>query len=102
LLQRVFSNILINALQSMESEKTRKLRISAAPNYNNRVVVKIADSGTGIPADIRDQVFVPFFSTKDQGSGIGLSLSRQIMHLHKGEINLDSEEGKGTVVSLLF
>jgi two-component system nitrogen regulation sensor histidine kinase NtrY len=102
LLQRVFSNILINALQSMEAEKTRKLRISAAPNYNNRVVVKIADSGTGIPADIRDQVFVPFFSTKDQGSGIGLSLSRQIMHLHKGEINLDSEEGKGTVVSLLF
>ena len=102
LLQRVFSNILINALQSMESAEDRKLRISAATNYTNRVVVRITDTGAGIPADLRDQMFVPFFSTKENGSGIGLSLSRQIMHLHKGEISVESEEGKGTVVSLLF
>lgn len=102
LLQRVFSNILINALQSMENSKTKKIHISASINYNNRVVVDITDSGTGIPEDIRDQVFVPFFSTKEEGSGIGLTLSRQIMHLHNGEINIVSEEHNGTTVSLLF
>jgi signal transduction histidine kinase len=102
LLQRVFSNLMINALQSMENTKTKELRISAAPNYSSRVVVKITDTGTGIPAGIMDQVFVPFFSTREKGSGIGLSLCRQIMHLHKGEINIESEEHKGTVVSLLF
>ena len=86
----------------MKNHVDKTIHVSASTTYNNRTVVKITDSGEGIPEDISDQVFVPFFSTKDEGSGIGLSLSRQIMFIHKGEINIESEVGKGTTVSMLF
>ncbi len=102
LLQRVFSNLLINAVQSMENSVHKKILISVSTNYHNRTIIKITDSGEGIPEDHLDQVFVPFFSTKENGSGIGLSLSRQIMQLHKGEISINSQVGKGTEVSLVF
>ncbi|MEN8230729.1 MAG: ATP-binding protein [Bacteroidota bacterium] len=102
LLQRVFSNILINAIQSMENCISKRLDISATANYQNRTFVKITDTGEGIPPDQIDQVFVPFFSTKENGSGIGLSLCRQIMRVHNGEISIKSLEGKGTEVCLIF
>lgn len=102
LLQRVFSNILINAIQAMENCSQKKITISAATNYQNRIIVKIADDGEGIPEEELDQVFVPFFSTKEDGSGIGLSLSRQIMQLHNGDIGIHSRVGEGTEVSLIF
>jgi two-component system nitrogen regulation sensor histidine kinase NtrY len=102
LLQRVFSNILINAIQSMEKCNRKRIEISTNTSYHNRTIVRIADSGEGIPADQLDQVFVPFYTTKENGSGIGLSLSRQIMQLHKGEISIISNPGKGTEVSLIF
>ncbi len=102
LLQRVFSNILINAVQSMEDRNNRKIEISASTNYHSRTIVKIEDTGEGIPEDQLDQVFVPFFSTKESGSGIGLSLSRQIMQLHKGEISINSRLGEGTEITLVF
>jgi nitrogen fixation/metabolism regulation signal transduction histidine kinase len=102
LLQRVFSNILINALESMEESNQKELHISASHNYSNRTVIQIRDTGTGIMDSIKDQVFIPFFTTKEEGSGVGLSLSRQIMQLHKGEINLLSRAGEGTTVTLLF
>lgn len=102
LLQRVFSNILINAVQAMENRSPKRIELYAATNYHNRTIVKITDSGEGIPAEQLDEIFVPFFSTKENGSGIGLSLSRQIMQLHKGEISINSEAGKGTEVSLVF
>jgi|AP12_2_1047962.scaffolds.fasta_scaffold00549_5 two-component system, NtrC family, nitrogen regulation sensor histidine kinase NtrY len=102
LLQRLFSNLLINAIQSMEKCSKKRIDISTSITYHNRTIVKIADSGEGIPEDQLDQVFVPFFSTKENGSGIGLSLSRQIMQLHKGEISISSRIGEGTEVSLIF
>ena len=58
--------------------------------------VEISDNGTGIPPGILDKIFVPFFSTKAEGSGIGLSLSRQIIRNHGGQISVVSEEGKGS------
>ncbi len=102
LLQRLFSNILINAIQSMEKCNKKRIDIKTNTTYHNRTIVKITDSGEGIPTDQLDQVFVPFFSTKENGSGIGLSLSRQIMQLHKGDINIRSKIGEGTEVSLIF
>ncbi len=102
LLQRVFSNILINALQSMNKTKKKQICIAAFQNYYNRPIIRITDTGCGIPEDIKDQVFVPFFSTKEEGCGIGLSLSRQIMQLHKGDISIDSIEDKGTTITLHF
>ncbi len=66
-----------------------------------RVLLRIRDNGPGIPEETMDQVFVPFFTTKKDGSGIGLSLSRQIMTAHLGEIVVESDSA-GTAVSLLF
>jgi len=102
LLQRVLSNILINAVQSMEEKETKQLLISSSLNYHNRIIIEISDSGTGIPDDIKDQIFVPFFSTRENGSGIGLSLCRQIIHLHNGDISIRSSEQAGTTVTLRF
>jgi len=58
------------------------------------------DNGQGIPPDIVDQIFVPFYTTKQNGSGIGLSLSQQIIRMHGGSIYLQSKEGEGTIVSM--
>ena len=102
LLQRVFSNVLINALQSMERSEKKEIKVSALLDHYNRIVVRITDTGCGIPEDIREQVFVPFFSTREGGSGIGLSLCRRIMQLHHGGIAIDPAPGGGTTVSLQF
>jgi signal transduction histidine kinase len=66
-----------------------------------RVILRVRDNGPGIPEETMDQIFVPFFTTKRDGSGIGLSLSRQIMTAHGGEIVVESDT-TGTIVSLLF
>jgi len=69
---------------------------------HNRLTVTVADNGVGIPPELHDKVFIPFFSTRKDGSGIGLSLSRQLMRLHGGTITLSSTPGEGTVVTLRF
>ena len=66
----------------------------------NRVIIEITDNGKGIPEEIRDQVFTPFFTTRKEGSGIGLSLARQVMQLHNGTIHIGSAE-KGTTTFVL-
>ena len=66
-----------------------------------RVILRVSDNGPGIAEETMEQIFVPFFTTKWDGSGIGLSLSRQIMTAHRGEIVVESDS-TGTVVSLLF
>ena len=65
-------------------------------------MVRVADNGPGIPEEVLDKIFVPFFSTKKNGSGIGLSLCKQIMMLHHGNIKVQSIEGKGTAFTLQF
>jgi len=62
----------------------------------------VEDNGPGIPDDVQEKIFVPFFTTKEDGSGIGLSLSRQIMRLHGGSLSVRSEEGDGAVFTLRF
>jgi two-component system nitrogen regulation sensor histidine kinase NtrY len=62
----------------------------------------VADNGTGIPEELMDKIFIPFFSTKKSGSGIGLSLCKQIVMLHKGTIQVQSSQGHGTVFSMQF
>jgi signal transduction histidine kinase len=69
---------------------------------NNKISIRIADNGGGIPHELVDKIFIPFFSTKKAGSGIGLSLSKQVMMLHKGSIHVQSTEGEGTVFILRF
>ncbi len=102
LIEQVIINLLINAVQAFQQQKEPKIILSSRYNKNERVIIEIADNGSGIPTDLLDKIFMPFFTSKDSGSGVGLSLSRQIMHLHKGKIYVKSIPGKGSVFTLVF
>lgn len=101
LIEQVLINLILNARDACESIPDSKVLISAQ-KLRDSVLIKVIDNGKGIPDEILDTIFVPFFSTKKTGSGIGLSISKQIMMLHNGRIHVMSEEGKGTIVSLIF
>jgi nitrogen fixation/metabolism regulation signal transduction histidine kinase len=101
-LEMILLNLWKNALESFpERQKDKRVKFRSLTR-NDRVWIQVEDNGTGISPELIDQVFVPFFSTKEQGSGIGLSLSRQIMNNHEGSIHMESAPGEGTVVSLVF
>jgi len=99
LLDQVLVNIVRNAIDAVAGRDGAAIRMTAGLDLG-RTVIRIADNGPGIPEDARDQVFVPFFTTKRDGSGIGLSLCRQVMNAHGGEIAIDSNGG--TTVTLVF
>lgn len=101
LIEQVLINLIINARDACEGIDQAKIIVSAE-RFREGVQIKVADNGKGIPAEILDTIFVPFYSTKKTGSGIGLSLSKQIMMLHNGRLQVQSEEGKGTVMSMIF
>lgn len=101
LIEQVLINLILNARDACEGNTDSKISISAQ-KLRDTILIKIVDNGKGIPPEILDTIFVPFFSTKKTGSGIGLSISKQIMMLHNGRIQVISEEGKGTAVSLIF
>jgi signal transduction histidine kinase len=67
-----------------------------------KIILEVTDSGKGIEEEALEKIFIPFFTTKQKGSGIGLSLSKQIMRRHKGNIQVRSELGQGTTVKLIF
>ena len=102
LLEMVFINLINNAFQALENSKEGKVRVSAYRNVENRVEILTKDNGAGIPASIIDDIFIPFYTTKNKGSGIGLSLSRQIMRLHRGTITASSVSGEATVFRMVF
>ena len=66
------------------------------------VRIDVSDTGAGIPPEMIDRIFEPFYSTKGEGTGLGLSMVKQIMDNHSGQVRVKSEEGKGTTASLLF
>jgi signal transduction histidine kinase len=102
LIQQVLINLLTNALEAMKTQPTPQLRLAGYVQAPHRVVLEVADNGTGIPAALLEEIFVPFFTTKPTGSGIGLSLSRQIMQLHRGSVQVQSVAGLGSQFYLLF
>ena len=102
LLEQVLINLVVNAIEAVKEKPHPRIVLSAYLNNNRKPVIKVADNGNGMPAEILDKIFVPFFSTKKSGSGIGLSLCKQIMMLHKGNIQVQSIEGEGTAFFLHF
>jgi two-component system nitrogen regulation sensor histidine kinase NtrY len=102
LLEQVMINLMVNAIDAVKDREHPRISLSAEMQTNNRIVVKVSDNGSGIPTELLDKIFIPFFSTRKTGSGIGLSLCKQIMLLHKGNIQVQSAEGKGSAFLLQF
>ena len=102
LLEQVMINLLINARHALESTVDPAIKLMTTENRDGYFAIEITDNGTGIDPDKMDKIFVPFFSTKESGSGIGLSLCQQIMNLHGGFVEVDSEKGEGSTFRLLF
>ena len=102
LVEQVLINLVVNAIEAVKEKSEPRIILSAYVAPNRKTVVKVADNGTGMPEELMDKIFIPFFSTKKSGSGIGLSLCKQIMMLHRGNIQVQSVEGEGTAFMLQF
>ena len=102
LLEQVLINLVNNAMDALDVSRQVEIRLEAFINERNQRIIQITDNGSGIEEEVLEQIFIPFFTTKASGSGIGLSLSRQIMRLHKGNISVQSEKGRGTTFTLSF
>jgi two-component system nitrogen regulation sensor histidine kinase NtrY len=105
LIEHVLINLINNASDAILAKKADGkgiIEIGAKPGRDHQAEIYISDNGNGIPDDLIENIFMPFFTTKENGSGIGLSLSRQIMKLHGGTISVFSRPGKGTVFQLHF
>jgi nitrogen fixation/metabolism regulation signal transduction histidine kinase len=102
LIEQVLINLVVNAIEAVKDKKNPKILLTAYLTNNRKTIIKVADNGNGMPAELLDKIFIPFFSTKKSGSGIGLSLCKQIMMLHKGNMQVHSVEGEGTAFLLQF
>jgi two-component system, NtrC family, nitrogen regulation sensor histidine kinase NtrY len=102
MVEQVIINLLKNAIQSFEDQENKQITLKAFLTEKSRPVISIRDNGTGIDPDALDKIFIPFFTTKKSGSGIGLSLSRQIMRQHQGTLTVKSTVGKGTEFVMRF
>ncbi|WP_397447420.1 sensor histidine kinase [Polaribacter sp. R77954] len=102
LIEQVLINLILNAKDACQNQEKPIIKVTASQNQNRNTIIKVFDNGTGIPKEIMENIFVPFFTSKSTGSGIGLSLCKQIMMLHKGKILVNSKESEGTVFSLIF
>lgn len=102
LIEQVLINLILNAAEAVKEAASPRIQLSGYISTANKVVIKVADNGIGMSPDLMEKIFIPFFSTRKTGSGIGLSLCKQIMMLHKGSIKVQSVAGEGTAFSLFF
>jgi two-component system nitrogen regulation sensor histidine kinase NtrY len=101
MIEQVLVNLVKNALAAIAKEVDGEIVLSAKLS-DQGVIMKVQDNGEGIEEDLLNQIFVPFFSTRKNGSGIGLSLSKNIMKMHEGDLKVQSQEGLGTSFLMLF
>lgn len=102
LVEQVLINLVVNSIEAVKDKAEPRIILSAFLSSNRKTIIKVSDNGNGMPEEVLDKIFIPFFSTKKSGSGIGLSLCKQIMMLHRGNIHVQSVEGEGTAFSLQF
>lgn len=102
LIEQVLINLVVNAVEAVKDSAEPRITLMGSLTMNNRPVIKVADNGMGMSPEVMDNIFIPFFSTKKNGSGIGLSLCKQILLLHKGNIQVQSIEGQGSAFLLHF
>lgn len=102
LIQMILINLIKNSREAMENAENREIRVIAGNDSQSIPFIQVIDYGEGIVPEALDRIFVPFFTTKKTGSGIGLAISRQIMNLHKGSLEVDSKLGEKTIFTLRF
>lgn len=102
MIEQVLVNLVKNAIQAFDEELEKSIKLEAHFSEKGRAVIHVKDNGSGIEQEVLERIFIPFFTTKKTGSGIGLSLSRQIMRQHQGSISVKSEINKGTEFTLKF
>ncbi len=102
LIEQVLINLLINAVHAVEKNADPKIILSAGMDDGSHILLRVTDNGYGIVDEAMSKIFIPFFTTKPEGSGIGLSLARQIMRLHRGAITVQSKPKIETVFTLKF
>ncbi|MDX5477884.1 MAG: histidine kinase [Cyclobacteriaceae bacterium] len=102
LIQMILINLVKNGKEAMEKSSDRRIILKAGLDVHSHPLIQVIDHGEGIVPEALERIFVPFYTTKKSGSGIGLAISRQIMNLHKGSLEVNSEPGKKTVFTLLF
>lgn len=101
MIEQVLINLVKNAMEALKGSSDPILTLSVEENGNESILA-VTDNGTGIPEDQLDHIFIPFYSTKDAGSGVGLSFSQHIMRMHKGRIHVRSLQDEGTEIQLVF
>lgn len=102
LIEQVLINMCKNSVEAVQGIRNPKIALTAGTDGLGNPVIKVIDNGKGISEEVAEKIFIPFFTTKPQGSGIGLSLSRQIMRLHKGTLSVTSKPGVETTFVLRF
>ena len=102
LMEQVLINLIKNAWEACQRIESPEVKVNIYKNAYQNPVIVVSDNGCGILPDVQDKIFVPFFTTKSGGSGIGLSICRQILILHGGNITFESEPGKGTRLIMSF
>lgn len=101
-LTQVLVNLMKNALQSLVNEPNGVVELKGEKDAIGKITLSVSDNGSGIPQELIDQIFVPFFTTREKGTGIGLSLSKHIMRMHGGNIQVNSTPNKKTIFTLSF
>jgi signal transduction histidine kinase len=102
MIEQVMINLIQNSIQALDGTRKAAIQIRGYYNKRGRPTIQVIDNGQGILSDVIDKIFIPFFTTKRSGSGIGLSLSRQILRLHGGTITAQSIPGKETIFTMTF
>lgn len=100
--EQVLINLLKNAKEACGKKPSPRIEVKMQPVFSWQCLITVSDNGDGILPEVQDKIFVPFFTTKPSGSGIGLSLCKQIMNRHGGNITVQSAVGKGSCFTLLF
>jgi two-component system nitrogen regulation sensor histidine kinase NtrY len=102
LFEQVLINLIVNGIEALKNNPAGHIVISGYIDASHRTVIKVEDNGPGMSPELLEKIFIPFFSTKKNGSGIGLSLCKQILMLHKANIHVQSKEGVGTAFVMQF
>lgn len=102
MIQQVLVNLVLNSIDAVKNTSNRSITMRAYVDEKMSTNIEISDSGYGIEEENLENIFVPFFTTKKKGSGIGLNLCKQIVNAHNGTISVESEVNKGSIFTITF